>query len=361
MKLRLSIVLLISLSILAMVGLAACGTSSPSYPVQGSPAATASSQRPGSATQATAPTASGAYLPPPTQPAAPTASGTYPAPSSQPAAPTASGTYPAPGAQPAQPTASGTYPAPTTTIPTASSVITPTVTPVGGRSGVQLPGDNIAIDVSAPGSTAQTLTPGETAYLNVGSGEINVLIRYPNPIGRGSGASFVPYQVTVTVDPVGWRAVASTSPNDNTLAFRLLGNATGHFTVNVGSMPTNPSVTFGVDIVNPLTPTIGSVAGNPSAGQTITLADNGTTLHFQVGDRFLLDLGNGYDWTVNVADQNVVRRIVNVTVIRGAQGVYVAHAAGQTALTAVGDPACRQAKPACAVPSRTFKVTIDVQ
>ena len=354
MRLRPSAFLVISFSIFATVVLAACGTSSSSYPAQGSPAAAAT------ASGAAAPTASAAYQPPPTQPAAPTANGTYPAPSAQPARPAASGTYPAPGAQPAPPTASGTYPAPTGTIPTPS-VITPTVTPRGGTSGVQLAGDNIAIDVTAPGSPPQTLSLGETANVQVGNGEIGVLVHYPNPIGRGSGASFIPYQATIAVDPAGWRAVTETAPNDRTLAFRLLGNATGHFTVSVSSMPTNPSVTFGLNVVNPRTPTTGSVTGNPSAGRTVTLANDGTSLQLHVGDRFLLDLGTGFDWTVNVANQNIVSRVVNIAVIRGAQGVYLAHQAGQTTLTAVGDPPCRQAKPACAVPSRAFKITIDVQ
>lgn len=93
---------------------------------------------------------------------------------------------------------------------------------------------------------------------------------------------------------------------------------------------------------------------------TVTLADDGTTLHLQAGERFLLKLGEDYDWTVTVADQSVVSRVVNIMVVRGAQGVYEAHQAGSTTLTAAGDPVCRQAQPPCAAPSRDFRLEIVV-
>ena len=81
----------------------------------------------------------------------------------------------------------------------------------------------------------------------------------------------------------------------------------------------------------------------------------------KIGQRFLLNLGSEYDWTVEVADQSIVSRVVNVTVIRGAQGLYEAKRPGQTTLTAVGDPPCRKAQPPCGAPSRMFQVQILVQ
>jgi hypothetical protein len=101
--------------------------------------------------------------------------------------------------------------------------------------------------------------------------------------------------------------------------------------------------------------------GQPGSDLVVGLQDNGKTIHIGVGQRFLLDLGDQYNWQVNVADQSVVSRVVNITVIRGAQGVYEAHKVGQTTLEATGDPACRSAQPPCMIPSIMFQVTVVVQ
>ncbi|MHB8619869.1 MAG: hypothetical protein ACYDAG_09895 [Chloroflexota bacterium] len=101
-------------------------------------------------------------------------------------------------------------------------------------------------------------------------------------------------------------------------------------------------------------------AAGPVAWSTVTLANDGGTLRLKKGGAFLLDLGLGFDWTVNVADPSTVSRIPNITVIRGAQGSYRAGHVGQTTLTAVGDPPCRSAHPACGAPSRLFRLTVVV-
>jgi hypothetical protein len=92
--------------------------------------------------------------------------------------------------------------------------------------------------------------------------------------------------------------------------------------------------------------------------KTITLDDNNTTLNLSVGGTFLLKLGEGYDWNINVSDQSVVSRQVNISVIRGAQGVYAAHKVGTADLNAVGVPVCRSSVPPCAAPSINFKLHI---
>ncbi|MCL5024972.1 MAG: hypothetical protein M1531_00515 [Chloroflexi bacterium] len=99
----------------------------------------------------------------------------------------------------------------------------------------------------------------------------------------------------------------------------------------------------------------------PSESGTVTLADDGQTIELHTGERFLLELGSDYDWTVTVADQNIVSRVVNVLVIRGAQGIYEAKQPGRTTLSATGDPPCRKAQPPCAAPSRTFRIDIVVR
>lgn len=93
----------------------------------------------------------------------------------------------------------------------------------------------------------------------------------------------------------------------------------------------------------------------------ITLADQGKTLTLAPGQRFLLDLGEGFDWSPVVGDPAIVSRVPNISVIRGAQGIYEAHAPGQTTLTVTGDPTCRQSTPPCMAPSRMFSLTIVVK
>lgn len=97
-----------------------------------------------------------------------------------------------------------------------------------------------------------------------------------------------------------------------------------------------------------------------SVGRIITLADDGKTIALQVNETFLLKLGEEYDWNVTVDDQTVLSHVVNVPVIRGTQGIYGAHKPGRAILTAVGDPVCRKMTPPCAVPSRQFRLSVDV-
>ena len=96
-------------------------------------------------------------------------------------------------------------------------------------------------------------------------------------------------------------------------------------------------------------------------GRTVTLDNDGQTLTLQAGETFLLKLGEEYDWTITLSDETIVSRVVNILVVRGAQGVYSAHKAGTTTLSATGDPTCRQAQPPCERPSRMFSLQIAVQ
>jgi len=91
----------------------------------------------------------------------------------------------------------------------------------------------------------------------------------------------------------------------------------------------------------------------------VTQADNGRTITLRVGQTFLLALGNNLDWNVTVADPTVVSRVVNVTVVRGAQGIYRANQAGQTTLTATGRPICAPNQ-ACPMFIQLVKVNLAV-
>lgn len=112
-----------------------------------------------------------------------------------------------------------------------------------------------------------------------------------------------------------------------------------------GSLPTGDS-----------TPTTDS----SSSGREITLADNSRTISLKVNEEILLKLGETYNWVITIPDQSIISRVMNIAVVRGAQGVYTAHKAGQTTLEAIGDPTCRQSDPPCEMPSISFKVTIIV-
>ena len=101
-----------------------------------------------------------------------------------------------------------------------------------------------------------------------------------------------------------------------------------------------------------------SQAGATAGVLVVTAADDGTVLHLAVGQQFLLNLGPAMDWTVTVADQQIVQRVIGVLVIRGAQGIYEARTAGSTSLSAVGSPPC--ASGICPLYRLGFRVTITV-
>lgn len=103
-----------------------------------------------------------------------------------------------------------------------------------------------------------------------------------------------------------------------------------------------------------------SIAELPADG--VTLSENGMTFSMQAGDSFLLNLGTDvYDWTVETDRQDVLQRKAGVTVIQGAQGIYVAQASGTAILIANGDPLCLQSKPPCKIPSISFRITLIVK
>ena len=104
-------------------------------------------------------------------------------------------------------------------------------------------------------------------------------------------------------------------------------------------------------------PTVPAVDGQ----KIVTLDDQGKTISLTVGESFLLKLGDRYTWIVTISDQNVVSRVKNIAVVRGAQGVYNATQSGTVTLSAAGDPQCRQSQPSCAMPSIQFMITIVVK
>ena len=93
----------------------------------------------------------------------------------------------------------------------------------------------------------------------------------------------------------------------------------------------------------------------------VDLNQNGKTIHMEVHDRFLLKLGEGFDWNISIGDLGVISRVPNISVIRGAQGIYEARSAGKTTLQAVGDPLCRKEPTPCEIHSISFQINIEVK
>lgn len=103
------------------------------------------------------------------------------------------------------------------------------------------------------------------------------------------------------------------------------------------------------------------VSDNMQMGaKIVTLEQNNQAISLKKGQSFLLKLGDSHDWSVDISNQTVVSRVMNVMVIRGAQGLYQAHNIGTTTLTATGDPVCYKETPRCLAPSIVFRLYINV-
>jgi len=128
-----------------------------------------------------------------------------------------------------------------------------------------------------------------------------------------------------------------------------------------------PEVSTAVAVESSQLQDITPVVIEPSEGNIIpesglTMDDNGKSFNMNVGDSVLLNLGtDDYDWQVTIDNQDVLRMKMGVMVIKGAQGIYDAMTPGTAILSASGDPLCRQSRPACAMPSIGFSVTIVVK
>lgn len=88
----------------------------------------------------------------------------------------------------------------------------------------------------------------------------------------------------------------------------------------------------------------------------VTQADNGKTVTVKVGSRFVLKLGEE-QWTVDVSDPTVIRRLPNFMMVRGAQGIYQVLKPGTTTLSAQGRPVCNAGE-MCAQYIVNFSTTI---
>jgi len=92
----------------------------------------------------------------------------------------------------------------------------------------------------------------------------------------------------------------------------------------------------------------------------VGMAENGKTLTFAAGQRFILVLDQGYVWQIMNTDPTIVAPLDEPAPQTDALGYYEALQPGQTKLSASGDPLCRAAKPPCMMPSILFEITIIV-
>ncbi len=79
-----------------------------------------------------------------------------------------------------------------------------------------------------------------------------------------------------------------------------------------------------------------------------------------VGQRFLLELGTGYVWTVTIDNPAVLTRVANATAVQGSQGVYEVKSAGTATLNAAGGIVCPPGK-ACIQIAREFHVKVQAR
>lgn len=118
----------------------------------------------------------------------------------------------------------------------------------------------------------------------------------------------------------------------------------------VSPAPTEPPVTQ----IPGETPT-------PNEILTITLDDMGQTIPLSVGESFLLQLDDQYNWDVSISDRSIVNRATDIDIVSGTQGVFEALAAGTVNITATGKPACLDSQPPCEMPYNLFSITFEVK
>jgi hypothetical protein len=92
--------------------------------------------------------------------------------------------------------------------------------------------------------------------------------------------------------------------------------------------------------------------------KTITLDDNDKSIYIKKGERFLVKLGSNFIWNIQIDNQTVASRVINIMVVKDAQGVYEVHNAGNATITGVGDPLCRTSTPPCEIHSVLFRANV---
>ena len=93
--------------------------------------------------------------------------------------------------------------------------------------------------------------------------------------------------------------------------------------------------------------------------QTLTYADNGSTVNASVGDTIELQLSPQMNWDVSVSDSTVLATASSAALAPDVQGLWQAASVGQSSITANGRPVCNPGE-ACPQLIIHFQATVDV-
>ena len=184
------------------------------------------------------------------------------------------------------------------------------------------------------GQVSKTVAGGQTIALPLGAGLTEVAVQFPRPVdGRASTVS-----LQQTTGGEGWSVLPRDPQSTDQVAFDLRGSEVADLLLDV-QPPSGGGVRFGLRI----TPTT-----------VITASDAGGTVQLDQGDQFSVELGDGYTWSVTVADESIVSQV------DGQPGLYEARQPGSTQLLISGDPTCLRSHVGCLIPSRAFQISIVV-
>jgi hypothetical protein len=189
----------------------------------------------------------------------------------------------------------------------------------------------VLIDVRS-GAVAKTGASGGTISLPFGRGLIEGVVHLPASVdGRARW---------VTVQQAGgdgsWQVQPRNQPSADSIAFVLRGTGPADLIVQVQPTAGGSGVQFGLRV---------------TSTTIITIADAGQTVTLRQGERFSLELGDGYLWNVIIADDTIVGPVDDGS-------VYEALQPGSTTLLVSGDPGCSRARYRCLIPSLSFEVQL---
>jgi hypothetical protein len=99
----------------------------------------------------------------------------------------------------------------------------------------------------------------------------------------------------------------------------------------------------------------------PPGEYILTPTDNGATIVVSQSQTVLVLLGRSLHWQVSVTGSTILVGDPKVALVPGAQAILTANKPGRATVTAIGNPSCRTAKPACSTSPTKIVVRFIVQ
>lgn len=113
---------------------------------------------------------------------------------------------------------------------------------------------------------------------------------------------------------------------------------------------------------SPITATLTTLTPAGSDGYLLISQDQlSHPIELATGQRFRIQLDEGFTWDVRVAELGILLPLSDPAVGPGFTASFEAVQAGQSQLEISGDPLCRQATPPCLRPSLFFSVVVRVK